>query len=196
MYVASEKDSAIYNSPDEKAYFETVYAKLKERKLNIHHLELSTNQDETSYYIDNFTMIANRTVYNDGKETLAKNLNENERFIAVDNITKKMVLPLAIENSFPYAKLYIKNTINAFGNLATALLYLIILIFALVTLRKYDSHELKIIVLGIMLTLANGAFIALGMHTVKRFTFYNDWVLFLVVFILLDTFIVAKKNPA
>jgi O-antigen ligase len=74
------------------------------------------------------------------------------------------------------------------------LLYVIILLFGVVGMIKKEKVVYKVVSLLSILTLANVALVALGMHTIKRFTFYNDWVLFLIVFILMDAYIKQSKS--
>ena len=98
-----------------------------------------------------------------------------------------MTPPLILNNWKLWIKLYIKNFLNAFNNTKYALLIFIILFFSLIKLKKKPSKEIKFIFLGSLFLISNVLIIAIGMHTVKRFTFYNDWLIFLIIFILLNT---------
>ena len=186
FFVADKEDSKLYNDPAEKEFFTKVYRRLEKDKLNLNTLDLSKT-DETSFYIQNFSKIANQTVYSYGKNILPKDLSENEKFIALDKITKNMAPPLILNNWKLWTKLYFKNFLNAFNNAKYALLIFIILFFALIKLNKRPSNEIKFIFLGSLFLICNVLIVAIGMHTVKRFTFYNDWVIFLIIFILLNT---------
>lgn len=193
FYVADEEDFKVYESKDEQQFFKWIFAKLYHRNLNINNLNEEGTYDPTAYYSVHFSEIANETIYDSGKELVGTNLSENEKFIALDQLTKKMTLPLVMDNFGSWLKLYIKNAINAFGSSKYALLYFLLLIFGIVALIKKGNDTFKVITLISVLTFANVALVAIGMHTIKRFTFYNDWVLFLIVFILLDGFIKYKK---
>lgn len=193
MYVADKEDVSVFTTEEEKIFFKGIYDKLEEKNLNIHHLDLQERDDETSFYIVNFPKIANHTIFDDGKNLIEDGLSENETFIAIDTLTKKMTMPLVINNLIPWGKLYLKNSINAFGNSKYFFLYIIILVFSFLKLRKTDSPKIKFIAMGSLLTFANIATVAIGIHTAKRYMFYNDWILFLIVFILLDT-LLKKQN--
>jgi O-antigen ligase len=193
FFVANESDYKIYEDENEKEFFKIIYNKLYQKQLNIHHLD-STVQDKAAYYITNFSKISNKTVCDEGKIFVGKQLTENEKYIAVDSLTKKMTFPLILKNFKEWLKLYIKNFINAFGNGNYTLLYFTILIFSLYGLIKLETTTFKLIALLSLITIFNVALVAIGMHTIKRFTFYNDWVLFLILIILLDT--VLKFNKA
>jgi O-antigen ligase len=193
FYVADESDYKIYEDENEKEFFKIIYNKLSQKKLNIHHLD-STVQDKATYYIVNFSKIANETVFDQGKIFFGKNLSENEKYIAIDALTKKMTFPLIFNNLKEWSKLYIKNYINAFGNSRYCLIYFMLLILGLYGLIKFGTSNFKLVALLSLITISNSALVAIGMHTIKRFTFYNDWVIFLILFILLDTFL--KFNNA
>ena len=193
FFVADNKDSKIFADPLEKEFFTKVFGQLEKDKLNLNTLDLS-KIDETSFYIQNYSKIANQTIYAYGKNILNKNLSENEKFIALNKITKKMTPPLILNNWKLWIKLYIKNFLSAFNNAKYALLVFIILIFGFIKLWKKPSNEIKFIFLGSLFLISNVLIIAIGMHTVKRFTFYNDWVIFLIIFILFDTLTKYKST--
>ncbi|WP_026753719.1 hypothetical protein [Sediminibacter sp. Hel_I_10] len=189
FYVANENDSILFDNPNERQFFNAIFTELRQKKLNIHHLELSGEDDETSYYIKNFTNIANHTVFDDGRTLMKDGLSKEENYIAIDQLTKKMTLPLVIDNLVAYSKLYIKNFINAFGNSRYALLYLMLLVFSCIGMFRLNTTAFKILSLTTLMTIANIGLVAIGMYTIKRFTFYNDWVIFLALFILMDSFL-------
>ncbi len=188
MYVADKSDGHVFSSEKEKIFFDEIYNHLEQKKLNIHHID-SKEQDDTAYYISNYAAIANGTIYNEGKEMFATGLTENEKYIALDRLTKRMSLPLVIDNFGSWFRIYLKNFIHAFQNARYMVLFLILLCFSLVKLKKHTSNTIKFIAIGSLLTLSNAALVAIGMHTLKRFTFYNDWIIFLIIFALLDILI-------
>lgn len=57
-----------------------------------------------------------------------------------------------------------------------------------------STNKVKFIIIGSLFTILNVAIVAIGMETIKRFTFYNDWIFFLIIFVFLDTFIENKKT--
>lgn len=194
FYVSDEQDYQLYESEFEQQFFKSIHSQLIKRNLNIHHLKEDGINDETTFYILHFSKISNETLFDYGKTLLGKEMSESQKFIALDALTKEMVLPLVLDNFGLWCKLYIKNIVNAFGTSKYMLLYVILLLFGLVGMIKKDMDGYKVISLLSILTFGNIALVALGMHTIKRFTFYNDWVVFLIVFILLDTYMKQKKS--
>lgn len=192
-YVADEQDYSLYESEIEQEFFRFIYSKLADRNLNIHHLKEDPNNDETSFYILNFSEISNHTIYEDGKEIIGQDLSSEEKYIALDAMTKNMVFPLVLDNLGLWLKVYVKNIVYAFGNSKYLLLYVIMLVYGVYGIIKKQDDIFKIIGLLMILTIGNIALVALGMHTIKRFTFYNDWTIFLVFFILMDAFVNPRK---
>jgi O-antigen ligase len=192
--VADEQDYLLYDSEFEQQFFKSIYTQLINKNLNIHHLKEDKFNDESSFYILHFSEISNRTLYDYGKELVGPKISESEKFIALDELTKKMVLPLVLDNFGLWLKVYIKNIVNGFGNSKYLLLYVILLIFGLSGMVKKHNEVYKTVSLLLILTFGNIALVALGMHTIKRFTFYNDWVVFLVLFILMDDYVKQRKS--
>ncbi|MCK5401786.1 MAG: hypothetical protein KAJ28_09130 [Flavobacteriaceae bacterium] len=195
FYVANKEDASIFNTSEERLFFETTYKQLSEKKLNINHLNLKRNTDEITPFITYYSEIANHTVLTVGENLSDTKLTKNKKYITVDELTKNMTIPLILNNFKRWFNIYIKNIIHAFGNSKYVLLYLILFAYSLFGLKKNDSSKNKLIALIILLTFSNIALVAIGMHTIKRFTFYNDWVLFLIIFVLLDTINSFNKKP-
>ena len=194
LYVANEDDLSIFKSKEESQFFEMAYKQLSEKKLNIHHLSTQSKGNKISTFISQYSEIANNTVLKVGKNLTDPNLDANETFIKIDTLTRKMAFPLILKNNKQWLKLYIKNIVHGFGNSKIMLLYFILLIYSLISLQKKASNENKLFVLILALTFFNISLIAIGIHTIKRFTFYNDWGLFLIIFVLLNTFSLIKKE--
>lgn len=194
FYVADEVDYQLYTSEEEQVFFKSIFTKLYSNNLNVNNLNADGQYDEAGFYISNYSEIANSTIYDYGKELVGLELNEDQKFIALDKLTKKMTLPLVLDNFGSWFKLYVKNAISAFGNAKYTAIYIILLLFGFVGLFKKGFNDYKIISLFLLLALGNVALVAIGMHTIKRFTFYNDWVLFLILFILIDAYFKQSKS--
>lgn len=188
FYVADEEDYQLYDSDEERDFFKSIFTKLYSNHLNVNHLNEDGQRDATEFYIRHYSAIANATIYDSGKELVGIQLSEDQKFIALDQLTKKMALPLVLNNFKSWFKLYIKNSVSAFGSAKHAAIYIILLLVGLVGLFKKGQNDYKVMSLLVLLTFGNVALVAIGMHAIKRFTFYNDWVLFLILFILIDAY--------
>ncbi|MGB3343029.1 MAG: hypothetical protein WBA61_03880 [Aequorivita sp.] len=194
LFVSQAEDVTIFKDEEERQFFNAIFAKLWERKLNIHHPDLA-GVDKTYLYREKFTRIANWTINDYGKETLDNSLSADEKYIEIERLTMKMAPPLIIKNFKAWFILNFKNFLAGFGSLTISSFYFILLVFCGVLLaRRRHGNNLRILFFGAALTIANIATVAVGMHTIKRFTFYNDWVFFLTVFLLLIALQKSTRN--
>jgi len=183
FYVADENDAHIFKDENERYFFKEVNKKLKEEKLNINYI--NPKHSTVNYFLDNYSYIANFTLHDFGIQLMDENLDENEKLIALDRITKKMSKPLIINNFDKWLKIYIGNFVNAFGNTITTIIIFIIFFFGLLHLKS-NSIIIKVITLLSTLVILNAVVVSIGVHTINRLMFYNYWIYFLIVFILLD----------
>ena len=190
MYVADKEDASIYTSEEEKIYFNAIFSEIEQNKYN-KEAAVSNGEDIISHYISNFARIANSTIYPIGKELYEPDLSEDDALIKIDKTTTAMALPLILDNFKAWSAIYIKNFIYGFENSKYVLLYIILFLFGLSKLNTQKTNVYKAIAFVTCITLSNMAIVAIGMHTLKRFTFYNDWVLFFIIFILLN--VISKK---
>ncbi|PNW27396.1 hypothetical protein BKP44_13270 [Formosa algae] len=191
FFVADKDDYTIYESKTEQDFYKQTYSELAKKHLNIHEFDtIPDHTDELAVYVEHYAEIANHTILPVGLQLTDALKTHDEKLIEVDQLTKSMSVPLVLNNFKPWLKLYFKNFTYAFGNAKYALLLVIILIFSAMKSITTKDMTYKIILFISLLSILNVALISLGMHTLKRFTFYNDWVLFLIVFILIQ----AKTN--
>ncbi len=195
LFVANESDVSVFSSKEEKSFFTDIYRQLEEKGLTLSSLK-ENNTESTIFYIQNFTKIANGTVFNEGRYFFGSPIDDAETFIKLDSLTKKMTLPLTLKNFVKWSKLYYQNFAFGLNGSRYVMLYFFLLIIALFSVFKIPSSEIKFILLGSLLTLFNIGIVAIGMHTIKRFTFYNDWILFFILFILIDLLLKKQKQYA
>ena len=187
FYVSDAEDEAIFEDAQEKQFFQNTYKDLASKKLNIHHLEGRNTTDKTLVYVKEFASITMGPIFKNGNAVLDETLSEDEKYIALEKMTTSMSKPLILDNFSEWTKLYIGNLIYGFGGVKQVVLYVLILLFSFIGVLKYNTKTYKILLLISMLFIGNLILVAIGMHTIIRFTFYNDWVLFLTIFILLNS---------
>ena len=193
FFVADEEDFIIFENEGKQLFFQNVMDELKQKELNIYHLP--PNSDALARYTTYYSSIANHTVFEEGKEHFqdANEPLQPTTFIETDRLTSEMTPPLIMDNLTAWFKLYVKNVSHGFGGSKSVLLYCIILLLSVFYSYKTSNVWSHSILLLVSATFGNIVLIAVGMHTVDRFTFYNDWVLFLIIFILLNQ---ININPA
>ena len=193
LYVASAEDAAVFTSEEEKAFFLFALDRIKTKGWSSYQTD-GKQKIDIDFYIKNFTEIANSTLYLEGKEFIGPQLTETQKFIQLDELTKRMTLPLIKKNPKKWLELYVKNFIHAFGTTKGFLLWIVVLLLVGWRMLQQRTSENKIIVFSLLLLCANAATLSIGIMTIKRYLFYNDWVLFLIVFILLNSFLQSKKT--
>jgi O-antigen ligase len=187
FYVADAEDVAIFESEQQKEFFSKTYEGLIEKKLNIHHLELTNIESKTTFYMHHFAAITMGPIFKNGKAVLDETLSENEKYIALEKMTTSMAKPLILDNFSEWRRIYIGNMIVGFGGFKQFLLYIFIALLSFIGIIKHNTKLYKILMLISVLLISNLVLVAVGMHAITRFTFYNDWVIFLTVFILLNS---------
>ncbi len=187
FYVSDTEDEAIFDDVKEKQFFQNTYQDLAQKKLNIHHLERRINRDKTSVYIQEFASITMGPIFKNGNAIFDQSLSEDEKYIALEKMTSNMYAPLILDNFSEWTKLYIGNLFHGFRGTTFVFLYLCVLLSSFIGVLKHNTKTYKILLLISTLLISNLVIVSIGMHTIIRFTFYNDWVLFLTVFILLNS---------
>lgn len=195
FYIANERDQSVLNTEEENAYFEIVYESLKDAKLTRADAIFSEDnyEDDYVYYHKNFVEICNLRIQGLGLAFFKnKGLNFYEQNIALNKLCSKMVIPLIRQNFKIWTKLSLKNLNHAFGSFRQMFLFFMLLVYALFSLKKRNNNIYKLTVLSIMLMFANNAFIALVIHSIERYVFYFDWVIFVIVILLLNEILKPK----
>jgi hypothetical protein len=190
FYISSESDINLFKNEDERAYFKLIHNSLKKA-------ELTRNQnldvDDYMFYQNNFSKICNRRILDLGLDFYRiKGLNYIEQNIALNELCSKMVYPLVKKNFKIFAKLFIKNISNSFGSSRQMLLFLGLLFYGLFNFNRSSNNIYKFIIIATLFMFANNTLIALVVHSIKRYIFYFDWVIFATFIILFNE--IYKKN--
>ena len=182
FYVSKKQDYKIFENKKQQEYFKLIYSKLEKRKLLINQIPDETFT-KTDFYFANYTKIANQTLSGDGDAFFTNQPDLNDKTIANDKMSKSMVLPLIKNNFGAYFKIYFQNLTKGIGTSKQLLLYLILLGYFL---YNYNKKTSVIIVLMLLLLLANITLVTLAEHVISRYTFYNNWVLIVIILYLLQ----------
>ena len=193
FYIANETDIDLFTNQDERDYFNLVYRSLQEANLT-RNQNLGIKIGDYKFYENNFPKICNRRIYDLGLDFYeAKGLNYIDRSIALNTLCSKMFVPLLKQNFKVWLSLFAKNFINSFGSSKQLLFFLVLLFYGVVNLIKSDKHIYKFIVIATLFMFANNMIIALVIHSIKRYIFYFDWVIFTTFIILLNEIFKNQK---
>jgi O-antigen ligase len=186
FYIANAEDATIFEEAKEQEIFNNIHTKLTAQSLTAASPIDLEKSSPASRFILNYTTIANKTIFKTTYASLDTTFTRSERIIQTDAITKKMAPPLAMHNFSSWLKLYYKNVVFGFGSIEYFLLHLFILLIAFVTMLKKNTIVSTVLFVITAAALLNVLTISIGIHAVFRYTFYNDWVVFLVVFLLVN----------
>ncbi len=193
MYVANPEDAEIFQDEEEKQFFKDMYAIIDEQQLTLASKLAIKKNPSIQHYLSSFSTIANTTLYSEGIVRFEAKLPANEALIALNEMTIDMALPLVLHNFQKWLKVYVNNAMNGFGS---AKYFLVFIILACTGLFYVRRKTIVIYTIGLfsLFAIANVALISIGMHTLKRFVFYNDWVLYLILFLLLQQYFESTKK--
>lgn len=195
LYVSDKDDVTLFKTEEEQLFFSKVHFALSENKMNYTSAE---NTVETSYfehYKTNFVSICNHTIHPIAMQMYAdQGLSSNDQFIKANTLASKMWWPLTKDNFSKWLRLYVQNVKAALGNSRILLLHF--LLFAcgfLLYKKKHKKLGLTAIIL-FALVLSNVLATALATHSLKRYLFYGDWVIFVFIILLISTLIRKGKE--
>ncbi len=194
LFVANKENVSVFSTEEEKGFFKQIFDSLENKNLTLSTLKEEDKSESTIFYIQNFTKITNATIFNEGRYFFKTPVEDAETFIKLDTLSSKMTFPLVKKNFGSWAKLYIQNFNYGLDGAKYVLMYVLLCGISLFFLFRKNLAETKFIFLGSLFVLLNVAVIAIGMHTIKRFTFYNDWILFFILFLLLDRLLTKKLS--
>ena len=194
FYISNNDDINLFSEQDEKTYFKLINNSLSEAKLT-RDQNLSIGNDDYQFYQNNFTKICNKRIYKLGLKLYEdKGLDFFEQNIALNKLCSKMVFPLIKQNFKNWFVLFFKNLKNSFGSSKQFLLFIMLMGYSLFYLNKTNNNIYKFVALAALFMFANNTLIALVVHSIKRYVFYFDWVIFAIIILLFNE--ILKKNAA
>ncbi|WP_299220121.1 hypothetical protein [uncultured Aquimarina sp.] len=190
FYVSDKEDVVLFNSKEEREYFKSVKKRLDEKEWTSSFANTYDSISSFDHFRQNYVNICNQTIHEYGLQHFEKKgLSSDMQYIATDNLLLKMYKPLLLDNFKEWLKLYIQNIKASLGNSKYLLLHIVLFAFGiLLLLRRKDLVLGKFISFVILCTFSNIALLAIATHSDKRYVFYNDWVLFIVLFVFLDRY--------
>ena len=190
FFVAQEDQAAIFEDPNQKAYFNLIYQILKEKGYNLHHLKTKESKERLDEFYDyKYSTISYDIIFKEGMEFANQfDMNRFEKYIYVDQLTSSMTIPLIKANLKDYIKIYIMNISRGFGSKKVMLLWGFILIYSLLNFFQKRDDLYKIFIVLSLAVIGNLMIVTIAEHTTKRFLFYNNWNLFLVITLLIHQY--------
>lgn len=194
FYLSESKDVHLFNDKDEITFFKIVNGSL-ERKGLTQRQAIERGEYDYEVYQKNFWHICNARVQDLGLLYFKnKGLGYYEQNIELNKLCKSMLFKMLKHDYSGRLSFFYKGLKNAFGSSKQLFLFLILLVYSLFKLIKTNKSIYKFIILATVLMLANHALIAFVVHTIKRYLFYYNWVIFVVVILLLNLISKNERN--
>lgn len=185
FFVADEVDHNLFEDSEQKQFFKQVYSTLDGLGLTKDKVLASGSEPYIVFHAD-YSKVCNLSIHETGTNYFAtQGLDREQQLIAINDLCGDMLVPLIKDNFQDWLKLYIDNLKNAFGSAKQLLLFLLLLVTSLVLIFKRKQDLAKFIFATILMVFANMCIVPLAVHSLKRYVFYSDWVLFTIVILLL-----------
>ena len=185
FFVADTDDANLFIDEYEKRYFAFIHKKISDKKLLFDQVP-KRNKEVMTFYFEKYTFICNGTINADG-EIFFNNLStDNEKVVANDKMSAKMVLPLILDNYEKYIKMYFRNIAFGFGSNKYFLMYILLACFSFYHIIKNDKSFLWIVFIGSLCTIGNILLVSFAEPSESRYVFYNNWVLITIFIVLFD----------
>lgn len=193
FYIADSNNVEIFETEEEKSFFNRTYQLLKSKKIN-RDFAISNNKDDYAFFEANFTKICNASIHEANMDYYADFgfKSHYDQQYKVDEVTAKMFFPLLKANFKVWLKVVFKSFEKGLGGRPGAFLTFLILILSIVLFFKDNRFVFLSIV--VLLKLANSLIIAMVVHSIIRYTFYFEWITGAVVILLLDLILKERQN--
>ncbi|MAO08496.1 MAG: hypothetical protein CL596_07285 [Alteromonas sp.] len=182
VFITNEQSENLFQDPVERRYFNVIMEELKRKQLNRYYLP--NNLEPMTVFTNNYSAIANHTIYSEGYTIFSEktHLSEFEIIQQIDKTTKRMCIPILKKEFTRWVKFYLSNISHGLFSANYFLFYVMLLLFCIYYIKNPSFH-FEISTLVILLLFGNILIVALGVHTIKRYLFYNNWVLFFIIFL-------------
>lgn len=183
LYLSSKKDSILFKNEDHKALFLLTYNRID--SLGLLSTKVENNYSEKyKLFHDNFPKICNQSFHFLGKKYFFEDNKPYKETIKTEKAAKKIFMVLFLEHITSWLKLYFTSVFHGFGSIIIFIFFLFVAIFSgFKTLRKFD-HDYAWVLFSSLLILSNALIVAIAVHSIVRYSFYNFILWFIIIIIL------------
>jgi len=186
FYLANSNDVAVFETQEEKDFFNRTFKVLESKRLTLD-MALEDKQPPYMFFQEKFSTICNATIHQYNMDLYAaKGFTEYEQQYKVDELTTKMFFPLLKANFTGWVNHVKRSFTKGVGGKLVLLVLCLILVYSLWLFLKTNDHRFLFLILVIVLKFANNIIIAMVVHSIERYTYYFDWILFAALILLLD----------
>lgn len=191
LYISEKKDSSLFKNPDQKTLFLKTYHRIDSLGL----LDSKVEGDYKAKYQvfhDNFPYICNQSFHAIGRKYFQ---DKNDRYQnSIDTeIAAKEMFPLLLKAHFKeYIALYYTSVMHGFYSVLIFIFFVLICIYSGWKCLKKFTLKNGIIFFSSLLILSNALIVAVAVHSIMRYVFYNFAMAFIILILLLKKAISTK----
>jgi O-antigen ligase len=184
LYLSTEADSLLLKDPDQRAVFLKTYKRIDSLGL-LSSKVLGTDKEKYQLFHDKFPYICNQSFHNIGAKYFFKIHGDPfQNHIDTEQAAKEM-FPILLSKHFKeWISLYSISVFRGFGSVFVFLFFILICVVSGWKTLKSFTAENGFVFLSILLIISNAMLVAVAVHTITRYTFYNFALGFLILVIL------------
>lgn len=191
MFVSDYEDVHLFEDEYTKDFFMYLHHRLSYKNMLYSKYKNQSLDSIYQVYYNNMPVICNQTIHTEGNLFLwqVKNEDGDWSWVYNERLNKKMMPILVKDNFDKWFRLCWRNFIECFRGWIGMLLVIGLFIYISFQLlfKKLNNEKLFIwFLLAIIIT--NAVVVAIAIHAIERFFFYNYWVVFFVIFMLYKQF--------
>lgn len=183
LYISEKKDSALFKNNDQKILFLKTYRRIDSLGL------LSSKvpggyAEKYRVFHDNFPYICNQSFHDIGKNHFKDEKDLFQSSIDTEIAAKEM-FPLLLKAHFKdWISLYYTSVMHGFYSVFIFVFFVLVCLYSgWKCLKKFTLKD-GILFFGTLLILSNALIVAVAVHTIMRYVFYNFSMAFIILIIL------------
>ncbi len=184
LYISEEKDSTLFENEDQKIIFQKTYRRIDSLGLLSSKVE-GGYKEKYQVFHDNFPYICNQSFHEIGRKHFKDENDPWQSSIDTEKAAKAMFLPLLKAHFKDYISLYYTSVMHGFYSVFIFIFFVLACFYSGIKLLKKFTWQYGIIFFGTLLILSNALIVAIAVHSIMRYVFYNFAVAFIILILLL-----------
>jgi len=185
LYLSEEKDEDLFTDhPDQRVLFQKTYKRIDSLGLLSSKVE-GTSKDQYELFHNNFPYICNQSFHNLGaKHFYEKDGITFKNYIDTEFAAKAM-FPILLKAHFKeWVTLYSISVLRGYYSIFIFIFFVLVSIYSGWQSLKRFTLDNGLTFMASLLLLANSLLVAVAVHTIMRYTFYNFALGFIILIIL------------
>jgi hypothetical protein len=185
LYVSKKEDSKLIKDDEQRMLFARSFNRIDSLGL----LESKVNGSAMEKYKgfhNNFPKICNQNIHDKGlKYYYLKDKIPGQNALSIEEACKEM-LPVLISNNLrAYSSIYFAGMVHGFKSIFVLLFVIFVALFSGWKIIKDFSAINTLLFLSSLLIISNSMLVAFASHSIMRYLFYNYFLGFLIIILLL-----------